>query len=40
VDKEVLSGDFTKLAPEVMMSSIALSLMETTFPDVSDEENK
>jgi hypothetical protein len=38
VDKEVLSGDFTKLAPEVMMSSIALSLMETTLPEVPDEE--
>ena len=38
VDKEVLSGDFTKLAPEVMMSSIALSLMETTLSEFSDEE--
>jgi hypothetical protein len=40
VEKDVLSGDFTQLAPEVMMSSIALSLMETTLPDLSDEENK
>jgi hypothetical protein len=39
VDREVLSGDFTKLAPEVMMSSIALSLMETTLPESIDEEN-
>lgn len=36
VDKETLSGDFTQLAPEVMISSIALSLMETTLTD--DEE--
>ena len=28
VDASVLSGDFTKLGPEVMMSSIALSLSE------------
>ena len=33
VDKETLSGDFSQLAPEVMMSSIALSLMETTLTD-------
>lgn len=37
VDKEVLSGDFTKLAPEVMLSSIALSLMETTLEEMPDE---
>jgi hypothetical protein len=37
VDKEVLSGDFTKLAPEVMLSSIALSLMETTLEESPDE---
>lgn len=36
VDKETLSGDFTQLTPEVMISSIALSLMETTLTD--DEE--
>ncbi|MCB0832581.1 MAG: hypothetical protein KDC45_03890 [Bacteroidetes bacterium] len=29
VDSEILSGDVTKLAPEVMMSGIALSLTET-----------
>jgi hypothetical protein len=28
VDAELLSGDFTKLAPEVMLSGIALSLTE------------
>jgi hypothetical protein len=28
VDRTVLSGDFTKLAPEVMMSGVALSLTE------------
>lgn len=33
VNKETLSDDFTQLAPEVMMSSIALSLMETTLTD-------
>jgi len=33
VDKDTLSGDFSQLAPEVMMSSIALSLMETTLSD-------
>jgi len=33
VDKGTLSGDFSRLAPEVMMSSIALSLMETTLSD-------
>jgi hypothetical protein len=37
VDKEVLSGDFTKLAPEVMLSSIALSLMETTLEEIADD---
>lgn len=29
VDKNVLSGDFTRFGPEVMLSSIALSLAET-----------
>ncbi len=29
VDRSVLSGDFTRLGPEVMLSSIALSLTET-----------
>jgi len=29
VDRSVLSGDFTRLGPEIMLSSIALSLAET-----------
>ncbi len=29
VDSSILSGDFTKLGPEVMLSGIALSLTET-----------
>ncbi|MBN1398468.1 MAG: hypothetical protein JXA06_10595 [Bacteroidetes bacterium] len=29
VDREILSGDFTKLGPEVMLSGIALSLTES-----------
>jgi hypothetical protein len=32
VDREILSGDFTTLGPEVMMSGIALSLTETILP--------
>jgi hypothetical protein len=40
VDKETLSGDFSQLAPEVMMSSIALSLMETTLTDEEDSEKR
>ncbi|MDI6767880.1 MAG: hypothetical protein QME52_13750 [Bacteroidota bacterium] len=32
VDKEILSGDFTRLGPEVMLSGIALSLSETILP--------
>lgn len=32
VDTSVLSGDFTKLAPEVMMSGIALSVAEHLLP--------
>ncbi|OPX33827.1 hypothetical protein B1H10_04880, partial [candidate division KSB1 bacterium 4484_188] len=31
-DNSVLSGDFTKLAPEVMMSGIALSVAEHLLP--------
>jgi hypothetical protein len=33
VDREILSGDFTRLGPEVMLSGIALSLTETILPD-------
>ncbi len=31
VDRSVLSGDFTRFGPEVMLSSIALSLTETSL---------
>ena len=33
VDAQLLSGDFTKLGPEVMLSGIALSLAETILPE-------
>jgi hypothetical protein len=33
VDSTLLSGDFTKLGPEVMLSGIALSLAEHILPD-------
>lgn len=33
LDSNVLSGDFTKMAPEVMMSGIALSVAEHLIPD-------
>lgn len=33
VDSSLLSGDFTKLGPEVMLSGIALSLTEGLIPD-------
>lgn len=33
VDRSLLSGDFTKLGPEVMLSGIALSLTETILPE-------
>ncbi len=47
VDESLLSGDFTQLGPEVMMSSIALSLSEQVFEkedgrvdaDALDDEN-
>lgn len=32
VDRELLSGDFTQLGPEVMLSGIALSLTEPVLP--------
>jgi hypothetical protein len=44
VDRSVLSGDFTRFGPEVMLSSIALSLAETQLstgekkePHISEE---
>lgn len=33
VDRELLSGDFTTLGPEIMMSSIALSLTDVQIPE-------
>ena len=33
VDREILSGDFTRLGPEVMLSGIALSLTEALLPE-------
>jgi hypothetical protein len=32
VDRDILSGDFTRLGPEVMLSGIALSLTESVLP--------
>lgn len=37
VDANLLSGDFTKLAPEVMLSGIALSLTEPMLEHKSDK---
>lgn len=36
VDRSILSGDFTTLGPEVMLSGIALSLTETMLPPSSE----
>jgi hypothetical protein len=36
VDKAMLSGDFTQLGPEVMLSGVALSLTEIMLPDLDD----
>lgn len=40
VDRGILSGDFTTLGPEVMMSGIALSLTEEVLPRVPDSAGK
>ncbi|MEX2116372.1 MAG: hypothetical protein WEB37_05760 [Bacteroidota bacterium] len=40
VDREILSGDFTTLGPEVMMSGIALSLTEQVLPEQPDKSRK
>lgn len=40
VDRKLLSGDFTKLGPEVMLSSIALSLAEDILNKNHDDKNK
>lgn len=34
VDARLLSADFTQLAPELIMSSVALSMTETLFDDL------
>ncbi|MEX0821116.1 MAG: hypothetical protein WD021_03135 [Rhodothermales bacterium] len=34
VDKRLLSADFTQLPPELIMSSVALSMTETLFDDL------
>ncbi|MBI5464968.1 MAG: hypothetical protein HY966_08460 [Ignavibacteriales bacterium] len=33
VDRKILSGDFTTMGPEVMLSGIALSLTEAVLPE-------
>ncbi|PLX31811.1 MAG: hypothetical protein C0600_04660 [Ignavibacteria bacterium] len=38
VNRSMLSGDFTKLGPEVMLSGIALSLTELMLEETDDEE--
>lgn len=35
VDRELLSGDFTRLGPEVMLSGVALSLTELILPETA-----
>ncbi|GAB4181948.1 MAG: hypothetical protein Kow00108_18770 [Calditrichia bacterium] len=37
VDRSVISADFTKLAPEVMVSGIALSIAEPLIQNLPDE---
>jgi len=40
VDREILSGDFTQLGPEVMLSGIALSLTESILPEQKKRRQK
>jgi hypothetical protein len=40
VDRALLSGDFTQLGPEVMLSGIALSLTESELPEPSKKSVK
>jgi len=40
VDRSILSGDFTKLGPEVTLSSIALSLAEDILKENRNEKSK
>ena len=39
IDSSLLSGDFTKLGPEVMLSGIALSLAESILPKSGGSSN-
>jgi hypothetical protein len=38
VDSKILSGDFTALGPEIMLSGVALSLAEDILPAVDEQE--
>ena len=40
VDRAMLSGDFTRLGPEVVLSGIALSLTETLLPELHAKAKK
>ncbi len=40
VDRSLLSGDFTRFGPEVMLSSIALSLTETRLSATKKDKSK
>lgn len=40
VDRSILSGDFTRLGPEITLSSIALSLAEDILKENRDEKSK
>ncbi len=40
VDSKMLSGDFTQLGPEVMLSGIALSLTESLLPEKQETSAK
>lgn len=40
VDREMLSGDFTQLGPEVMLSGIALSLTEIMLPEEDEPDGQ
>ncbi|HLX13329.1 MAG TPA: hypothetical protein VKS81_11000 [Bacteroidota bacterium] len=40
VERDILSGDFTQLGPEVMLSGIALSLTESVLPKKSAKKKK
>ena len=40
VDTSLLSGDFTKLGPEIMLSGIALSLAEDLLPEAGKNKSK